>query len=196
MVGAFWLSEQMAQNGTGFQWSTRAQSAALLVAKDDQPDQAIADQLGIGRRTLARWKLHPDFQARVQEHRDGWALEIKDKGIADRQNRVDALNDRWRRMQTVINERAEDPGVAMVPGGSTGLIVHDVKGVGKGEDFRLIDLYAVDVGLLKELREHEKQAATEVGQWTEKRELTGQDGAPLVFTISIDRNEPDADRDD
>lgn len=163
----------MAQNGTGFQWSTRTETAALLVAKDEQPDQVIADQLSIGRRTLARWKLQPEFQSRVQEHREVWRTEIKAKGIAERQNRIDALNDRWRRMQTVIEERAEDPSLARVPGGSTGLIVHDVKGVGKGEDFQLIDLYGVDTGLLKEFREHEKQAAQELGQWSEKSEVSG-----------------------
>ena len=55
-----------------------------------------------------------------------------------------------------------------VAGGRTGLIVHNVKGVGKGDDFKLIDVYEVDTSLLKEMREHEKQAAIEVGQWQEK----------------------------
>ena len=34
--------------------------------------------------------------------------------------------------------------------------------------------YAVDVALLREIREHEKQAAIELGQWTEKQEHTGE----------------------
>lgn len=93
-------------------------------------------------------------------------------------------------MQQVIAERAEDIELQDVAGGKTGLIVHNVKGVGKGEDFQLIDLYEVDTGLLKELREHEKQAAQELGQWTEKKDLT-TNGQPLRFTISIDRKEDD-----
>ncbi len=182
----------MSQIVTGFAWNTQRERAALLVADDQIPDEGIAAQVGVTRRQLARWKVHPDFQARVTEHVEAQREALKAEGIAARQNRVDALNDRWRRMQQVIEERAESPSTAQVPGGSTGLIVHDVKGVGKGDDFQLIDLYSVDVGLLKELREHEKQAATEVGQWSEKRELTGSDGAPIVFTIAIDRRE-DAD---
>jgi hypothetical protein len=31
-----------------------------------------------------------------------------------------------------------------------------------------VEEYQVDTGLLKELREHEKQAAQELGQWSEK----------------------------
>jgi hypothetical protein len=30
------------------------------------------------------------------------------------------------------------------------------------------------------MRAHAKQAAQELGQWTEKKELTGKDGTPLV----------------
>lgn len=185
----------MRQNATGFCWSTRTQKAALLVAKDEQSDQMIADMLKINRTTLARWKSRPEFQARVEEHREGWRQEIKARGIAEKQNRVDALNDRWDRMRRVIDERAEDPSVAHVPGGPTGLIVHDVKGVGKGDDFQLIDLYAVDTGLLKELRDHEKQAAQELGQWVDKVAPTTPEGGALTFTIAIDRREPDADSD-
>lgn len=170
------------------------EQAAVLVAKDEQTDHAIAAEFKITRTTLAVWKRRPDFMARVQEHRDAWRDEIKAQGIADRQNRVDALNDRWRRMQQVIDERAEDPSLAEIPGGATGLIVRDVKGIGKGADFQMIDVYGVDTGLLKELREHEKQAAQEVGQWTEKQDVTSA-GGPIVFTIAIDRNEPDADSD-
>src|SRR5262249_32081265 len=61
-------------------------------------------------------------------------------------------------------------------GGRTGLIVHNVKGVGKGDNFQLIDLYEVDVALLREMRECERQAAQEVGQWVEKVAPTNPDG--------------------
>jgi hypothetical protein len=163
-------------NASGFTWSRRTEQAALLVSQDEKPDKAIAAEIGVNESTLERWKRRPEFAARVQEHRDLWREAIKARGIAERQNRVDALNDRWHRMQQVIEERAEDAATARVAGGSTGLIVRDVKGVGKGEDFQLIDIYSVDTGLLKELREHEKQAAQELGEWSEKREISGPGG--------------------
>lgn len=154
----------VAPNCTDFQWSGKAERAALLVAQDEQPDHAIAKACKISKRTLEYWKTVPSFAARVQEHRDLWRQKIEAEGIANRQNRVAAQNDRWRRMQEVIEARAADPDMANVPGGSTGLLAHDVKGVGKGDDFQLIDVYAVDTGLLKELREHEKLTAEELGQ--------------------------------
>jgi hypothetical protein len=52
-------------------------------------------------------------------------------------------------------------------GGTTGLLVRTVKSVGKGNDAELIDLYEVDTGLLREIREFSKQAAQELGQWTD-----------------------------
>jgi flagellar motor switch/type III secretory pathway protein FliN len=77
--------------------------------------------------------------------------------------RVEALNDRWEKLHQVIAERARSEEMQGVPGGSTGLVVKTVKAVGKGEDFRLVEQYEVDVGLLKAILEHERQAAAEAG---------------------------------
>lgn len=44
--------------------------------------------------------------------------------------------------------------------------------------------YELDTGLLKELREHEKQAAQELGQWTERKELSGPDGGPIPVSLA------------
>lgn len=185
-----------AENFRPLQWSKRHEQAAVLVADDRLTDEQIAEQIGISARMLYIWKAHPEFAAKVSEHVEKFAAVTLKRGIARRERRVEALNDRWKRMLRVIDERAEDPDISHVAGGTTGLIVHDVKGVGKGDDFQLIDIYGVDTGLLKELREHEKQAAQELGQWTEKQEHTGKDGAPLTFTISIDRKDDgDADSD-
>lgn len=136
----------------------------MLVAQDDLTDEKIAAAIRISKRQLERWKAVPEFAARVEQHREKWRAEIEAEGIANRQNRVDAQNDRWRRMQQVIDARAKDESMKHVPGGETGLLAHDVKGVGRGEDFQLIDVYAVDTGLLKEMREHEKLTAEELGQ--------------------------------
>ena len=66
-------------------------------------------------------------------------------------------------MHQVIDERAGSEGMKDVPGGRTGLVVKTVKAVGKGEDFRLVEHYEVDVGLLKAILEHERRAAEEAG---------------------------------
>lgn len=134
--------------------------------------------------TLIRWRDLEAFTARVQALQDAMAAAVVSEGIALRTKRVAALNDRWNRMQRVIAERAEDPAVAYVPGGSTGLLVHTVKMIGGGRDATTVDEYAVDVGLLKELRAHEEQAAKELGQWTEKQEVIGgRDGSSVTVRI-------------
>lgn len=180
-------------NATEFRWDKRREEAALLVAKDEQTDLAIAAACKIHKVTLERWKKHPEFAARVQEHRDAWRREIKVRGIAERQNRVDSYNDLHDRMQRVIEARAIEH--ADVPGGDTGLLVRQAKLVkvyksderppvdGDDDDGEtlysakrdvIVYEYAVDTALLKEMREHKKQVAQDTGQWTEKQEHSGE----------------------
>src|SRR5262249_27057215 len=79
-----------------------------------------------------------------------------------------ALNDRWSRMQQIIEARANHPDYANIPGGRTGLLVRSVKQIGSGDSARLVEEFALDVALLKELRAHEKQAAVELAQSLER----------------------------
>lgn len=164
-------------------WTRKTEQAALLVAQDTQSDEAIAAACGVSKVSLEMWKRRPDFAARVQEHVAAFAEAIRGRGIAERQNRVDALNDRWQRMQRVIEDRAmEHDGEA--PGAGTGLLVRQEKLLGTGRHAQRIVEWAVDTGLLNELRQHEKQAAQELGQWSEKREVTGKDGGPVQFEVT------------
>jgi hypothetical protein len=81
--------------------------------------------------------------------------------IAIREKRIDELEDRRRRMRMIIDERAVEM-AGETAGGASGLLCRDYKG--KDADRAI---YKVDTGLLSELREHEKQAAQELGQWQE-----------------------------
>lgn len=179
----------MAANVSGFHWSGKTEQAAMLVAQDTLTDKQIASECGIAERTLERWKLRSEFSARVQEHRDAFREQIRAEGIANRQNRVDALNDRWERMQRVLDARADE--LADVPGGNTGILVRQAKlvkvyksdGDQEDEDGEtlysakrdvMVYEYAVDTALLKEMRETEKQAAQDLGQWSEKQEHAGE----------------------
>jgi len=93
--------------------------------------------------------------------------------ISSRNARVQALQDRWVRLRRVITERAEyylateDPYDKAIPGGATGLLCKMY--VGKEADQ---PVYKVDTGTLAQLLAHEKQAAEELGQWSEKHEVT------------------------
>jgi hypothetical protein len=172
-----------------FVWTAKREKAALLVAEDRISDEAIAEEVGITARTLDYWKQHTEFAARVADHVEAMRKAVLTKGIADRVNRVAALDLRWEKMKTVIAERAIDPRMEEVPGGTTGLLVHQIKGIGKGDDFQVVDEYRVDDGLLRELRAHEEQAARELGQWVERGEVSGPNGAaiPVAIEESIER---------
>lgn len=173
----------MRQNATRFQWSARREQAALLLAQDELTDVQIAEAVTVSRAQLARWKQHPVFQSRIQEHLAAWKAKVLQKGIAARERRIDALNHRHKLMLQVIAERAVSPDLQEVAGGKTGLIVKQVKPSG-GNYF---EEFAVDTGLLRELRAHEQQTAQELGQWAEKRELTGANGGPLAFQPDLSK---------
>jgi hypothetical protein len=152
----------------------RMERAALLVAEDQQTNEAIAAAVGVKRQTVDWWKRKPAFTARVEALRQQFREAIVQEGIANRQNRINALNERWELMQQVIEARAADATMTGA-GHETGLLVRTYK-PGK---FRTVEEYRVDAALLAELRAHELQAARELGQLVEKRELTGKDGGPM-----------------
>jgi hypothetical protein len=98
--------------------------------------------------------------------------------ISSRNARVQALQNRWDLLRQVITERAEhyrnggdDEYDKAIPGGTTGLLVKDYKG--KDAD---TPVYKIDTGALSALLAHEKQAAAELGQWSEKHAVTVKDG--------------------
>jgi hypothetical protein len=164
-----------------FTWNTVRELGAALVADDSLTDVEIAKQAGVHKATLERWKKAPEFQARVRDVRASLkskALEIAlQYGIADVRQRIRSLDERWKKMQRVIAERAKDPVMEKAAGGRTGLLVHRRRVIGQGDNSMMVDEYEVDTGLLRELREHSRQAAQEMGKWVSKHEdVTDYDG--------------------
>ena len=157
-------------------WTKKRTRAAQLVAEDQLTDDEIASELGISRRSLACWKKHSDFASRVGEIVEAMRQAILAEGIANRQNRVDALNARWQRMKRVIDERERQHAnidslkASPAAGASTGLMVLTIRYLPGGSR---VEEWAVDTGLLKAMNETEKQAAIELGQWEEKSQVSG-----------------------
>lgn len=110
---------------------------------------------------------HPAVQAEVER----WRAEVRSRGIAVLEQRIAAQQDRWERMQRVIQARAAEM-VGEIAGGETGLIVRT-----KVTEFGSV--FAVDAGLLREMRELEHHVAQELGQWKDTHEITGKDGGPV-----------------
>lgn len=128
-----------------------------------------------------RLLANASVRARIVELQQTLSDAVIALEISARNARVQALQDRWDLMRQVIRERAEyytrtdDAYDGAVAGGTTGLLVKDYKGRNADQP-----IYKVDTGLLEELRAHEKQAAEELGQWTEKREFSSEEGGPLT----------------
>ena len=156
-----------------WKWNKQREQAAMLAAEDKLSDLQICAKLDISRPTLADWKRYPEFQARMAEITEDYRKVIRSRGIAIMENRVADLADRQARMKQVITERAEKYNKPEIPGGSTGIVAVEFKGVGTGKDFKLIPEYPVDVALLREMRAHEQQAAQELGQWEKRGEVSG-----------------------
>lgn len=82
------------------------------------------------------------------------------------------LNDLHQRMLQVIEERALSPDLASVPGGKTGLVTKTLKGIGKGDDFQVVEVYEVDTSTVGKICDLQKQVAEELGQWVRRSEIT------------------------
>jgi len=170
--------------------------AVGLVADDDLSDVEIADQCGIGRTTLHRWKKHPEFEARRRSLVADLAARARSEGLGRLDKRMARYGDRHQRMSDVIDARAKEM-AGEIAGSDTGLLVRQLKHVTvryemdpnspKSETITTREEhyeYAVDTGLLRELREIEKQVSVEVGDCIRKLELAGTDGGPITIVFA------------
>lgn len=144
--------------------------AASLVAQDELTDEAIAASLGMSRRTLTKWKARPEFAAEVERIRAKCRAVVEAHALGTVAGRMSEYQHRHELMKQVIADRAVAGGNA--PGAKTGLLVKTYKIVG-GQESYPVEEWQVDTGLLKELRELEKQVSIEQGQWAEKKEVSG-----------------------
>lgn len=189
---------------TAFRWNPARERAAELLAQDKQSDETIASEVGVTRRQLARWKLIPAFRERVESRAAEALAELRAKGLLERVNRLEALRDVADRIHRVMSERGESELMAEVAGGRTGLLVAKPVLVRVYEadeamgdvlipvkQSRIAYEYAVDTGTLRELRETMKQAAQELGEWSEKHEVGGKGGGPIGLRHTVGPDQPD-----
>jgi hypothetical protein len=111
---------------------------------------------------------------KYKEYKDEFESEAMSEGLARRAIRLRKKMDRHALLEKVIEERGAAEDMQHVAGGKTGVLVKDYKG--KSE----LPVYKFDAALLKEMRDLEREIAIELGQWTERKELTGADGSPLL----------------
>lgn len=137
-----------------------AEIVAMLAAGATQPQ--IAQQFGVARSTVLRFVRRNQPEIDAKKHRV--SLAVEDYAIAQKVNRIAALNDRWHRLRQIIEERAASDEFKDVPGMKTGTMVRSIKSVGGGEYMELVNEFKVDTGLLAEIRNIEHAAAEELAQ--------------------------------
>ncbi len=148
---------------------TKRERAAILIAEDDLADEAISAAVGITRKTLHNWKQDPDFTAIVGDRVGQIQAAMLKHAIAKKHRRLAVLDDLHDKALQVIEERIDTDGA---PGQSTGLVVRQLKQIGAGKSAEVVEEFTVDTGLLREIRALHEQAAKELGQWTEKADVT------------------------
>jgi hypothetical protein len=142
--------------------------AARLIAEGDLTNDEIAERVDIGVATLYRWKNYQEFKDEIKTQKDKIREDLYGFQFANIAHRINRANQRLRQIGRLTDARAKE--YADQPGGETGLIVKDYKG--SGDNLRTV--FAFDAAVIKEERELLKYMSQELGQWTEKTELSGK----------------------
>lgn len=108
----------------------------------------------------------------IQELIEAYRNKVEKKGIASLEVRVDGYNERREQFLEIVRDR--------------GWMAKTTKMIGSGENAEKIEEEVFDAALAREIRELEKQAAQDLGQWSEKKEITG-DGVIIINAVEIVR---------
>jgi hypothetical protein len=164
------LANDPGEPGARWAWTKQRQEVLKLVIEGKLSVPQIAEKIDRRYDTVWTWIRHPQFKAKLATLQERQLEELQRITIANKVKRVEAAQVRHDKMNAVIDARAADPTLQAVPGGATGLLVRQLRAIGHGRNQAVIEDYAVDTGLLKEMREIEKQVAVECGQWQERLE--------------------------
>lgn len=188
--------------------------AAILLADDamkpvqhtKRSDQAIADELGISRQSITRWKRDPEFQAMIQDAKSRIIADAIRLPIAQKHDRIKRLNDLYESYWEIIRLRAKRHAAALEDSpanatlaefgystpaeAATGLLVAQPKIAANG---KTVVEWAFDKSVDSAIKEAMKQAAQETGQWEENVNINH--GGSIDHRFHNDRLDAVADDD-
>ena len=179
--------------------------AAILLGQARLSRSEVAEQVGVSKSTLYGWEQDPEFKQIVGREIDDFRREQRRIGLATVEQRVAHKRHRHNLINRLISERADDPAMADVPGGKTGLLVRRIRrvesfGVGQ-DDPRSVEVseYEYDPAPLKELDTLERETAIDLGQWQTKVEVSAVDMRAAVAntqTAAETYTDPEDESDD
>lgn len=162
--------------------NARHEHFAQLVAKGASARKAY---IGAGysesgaAQSAARLLTNAEVCERVEELKKAISSGLTEASIRDVNARVAHYQRRWERLSAAIDKLMDERGAAMagdpdIPGGQTGLVTRDYKGLQAGKVISRVDPGLI--ALLAEERENLQQASRELGQWMDKSEVTTKTG--------------------
>jgi hypothetical protein len=168
-----------------FRWNADKRRAAQLLAEGKLTVAEVARKAKVNPKTLWDWRQELEFATYLQEMEAQYAAVAERFSIGRVAKRVEVLDANWRDMQRLKKERGKSEKMRDVPGGKTGLLVHDVKAVGAGDHTQIVDVYRFDAALVKEIRETAREAAEELGQRKDDRDTETADDRDRAVTINL-----------
>ena len=144
-------------------------AAYIGVARGNASEAArIAEYAKPGQEGHRLLKI-AEIDAAIQQ----WRNEVKTRGIASLEYRVQQLDDMEQGYQRLIDARKEAYANTSVIGGDTGLVVLQQKMVGSGPDAQFVEEYVADTAVTKEIRAIYDDVAKELGQRVDKVDVSG-----------------------
>lgn len=180
---------------------TKKHRAAIHLAEGLLSERQIARELNMSRSTLHEWKQEPDFMDVQAEYEHIIRSESLDLAIANKAERMRVLNMLHEKGVQIIQQRAEwyanelaegDSAVNATrrvfgdvtpPWAATGMLVRNETVNATG--MKTVN-WTYDNALAKDLRDTDKQAAQEMGQWDEKSTVDMQQTVTAIRIIGED----------
>jgi AcrR family transcriptional regulator len=153
--------------------------AAAMFGEGKYTINEIAQVVGISRRQIQHWKSKETFAVMVRNAGEAYAKRFLTEGLARKERRLAVLNDMHERVLTSVFERGESKGMKNIPGGHTGMVTKTLKGIGKGDDFQVVEVYSIDTPVISSLIEIHDAVREELGQNVRKHEFSNPDGSPM-----------------
>jgi hypothetical protein len=153
--------------------------AAQLIVEGKLTRREIGEVVGVSARHLQNWAKKPDFQEMIENARLVYSKRFLTEGLAQRGRRLLVLNQVHEKVLDAVTERANSDDMQNVPGGTTGMVAKQIKGIGKGDDFAVIETYSIDTPVVKSILEIHNAVREELGENKQRLEMTGPDGQPL-----------------
>jgi hypothetical protein len=125
------------------------------------------------KQSAARLLNNADVRSRVSELRQEIESSFVRLQIAERLQRLEAIQDRWDRVRAAITARAREDYDAMM---KTGVVCRKLRTVGHGKDAQIVPEYEIDTAAIEALNSIEKRAAIETGQEVDRSDINLRGG--------------------